>query len=120
MHRILKTSDIKKDNPTSLEAFADNVFATNPKDDLNSILINKQLEILNDAIERYNRLEEIKKYTALALDDIENVTEEDIERAAELEEKISIEDDLAVQKLLESEGLIKDIFGGEYETNGDI
>ena len=74
----------------------------------------KQIEILEDAIKKYNKLEEIKKYSKMVLEDIDNVTEEDILNAIELEKKISIDDDIAVQKLLQSEGLIKDIYGEKY------
>ena len=73
-------------------------------------IIQKQIEVLEEAIKEYNRLEDIKKFTKLALVDIDNVTEEDIQRAVELEEKISIDDDIQVKKLLQSQGLIDDIF----------
>ena len=66
----------------------------------------KQIEILEDAIRRYERLEDIKKFSALALEDIENVTEEDIQRAVELENTVSIEDEKAVLNLIQNEGFL--------------
>ena len=50
----------------------------------------------------------------MVLEDIDYVTEEDILNALELEKKISIEDEIAVQKLLQSEGLLKDIYGDDF------
>lgn len=104
-----------KRNPSSFEAFNGSAFATNPNQKADDEIIKKQIEILEDAIERYNKLEEIKKYTKMALEDIDVVTEEDILNALEIEKKISIEDDLAVQKLLESEGLLRDVLGSDFD-----
>ncbi len=104
----------KEDTKTSLQAFSSNPFMSMPKADIDDAIIAKQIEILEDAIKKYNKLEEIKKYSKMVLEDIDNVTEEDILNAIELEKKISIDDDIAVQKLLQSEGLIKDIYGEKY------
>ena len=73
-------------------------------------IIQNQLSFLAVAINESNTLEDIPKFTKLALVDIDNVTEEDIQRAVELEEKISIDDDIQVKKLIQSQGLIDDIF----------
>lgn len=83
---------------------------SDPNGEIDNEIIKKQIEVLEEAIKEYERLEDIKKFTKLALEEIDNVTEDDILRAVELEEKISIDDDLAVKKLLQSEGLINDIF----------
>ncbi len=56
----------------------------------------KQIEILEDAIKRYERLEDIKKFSKIALNDIETVTEDEIKRAIELENTVSIDNELAV------------------------
>jgi len=69
----------------------------------------KQIEILEDAIRRYERLEDIKKFSALVLEDIENVTEDDIKRALELENTVSIQDEKAVLDLIQNEGFLKDL-----------
>ena len=74
----------------------------------------KQIEILEDAIRRYERLEDIKKFSALALEDIENVTEEDIQRAVELENTVSIEDEKAVLNLIQNEGFLKDLESADF------
>lgn len=111
MQKHLRSIFSEKYSKTGTEEFFKSPFATAPNSKMNDVIIKKQLEILQDAIERYNKLEEVKKYTKMVLEDIDVVTEEDIKNALEIEEKISIEDDLAVKKLLESEGLLKDIFG---------
>ena len=49
----------------------------------------KQIEILEDAIRRYERLEDIKKFSALALEDIENVTDEMIDRYGQIPEEVN-------------------------------
>lgn len=91
-------------------AFSTNQFMSVPDFQNDDEIIQKQIQVLEEAIKEYNRLEDIKKFTKLALVDIDNVTEEDIQRAVELEEKISIDDDIQVKKLLQSQGLIDDIF----------
>lgn len=69
----------------------------------------KQIEILEDAIKRYERLEDVKRFSKIALEDMENVTEEDIRRAVELEEMVSIEDEKAVLNLIQNEGFLWDL-----------
>lgn len=107
MQRLLKNFQKPKvsNNPFASE------FVTNPSGEINDIIIKKQLEILQEAIDRYDRLEDIKKFTKLTLQEMDNVDEDDIKRALELEEKISIDDDAQIQKLLESEDFINAILG---------
>lgn len=76
----------------------------------------KQIEILEDAIRRYERLEDIRKFSAIALEDIENVTEEDIQRAVELENTVSIEDERAVLNLIQNEGFLKDLESADFSN----
>ena len=64
----------------------------------------EQISILEDAIQRYERLEDIRKFSALALNDIETITEEDIKRAVELENTVSIDNEQAVLNLIQNEG----------------
>lgn len=111
MQKRNQTSFVKNVVQGGFQPFNHNFFMTKPTDEINDVIINKQLEILEDAIKRYNRLEEVKKYTKMVLEDIDVVTEEDIKNALEIEAKLTIEDDLDVKKLLESEGLYEDIFG---------
>ena len=82
-----------------------------PKASLESeaLITQKQIEILEDAIKRYERLEDIRKFSSLVLDDIETVTEEDIQRAVELENTVSIEDEKAVLNLIQNEGFLRDL-----------
>lgn len=74
-----------------------------------NIISEKQIEILEEAIRRYERLEDIRKFTKLAVSDIETVTEEDINRALEVENMVSIEDEKAVLALIQNEGFLKDL-----------
>lgn len=74
----------------------------------------KQIEILEDAIKRYERLEDIKRFSSLVLEDVENITEDDIKRALEAEKAVSIEDDKAVLALLQNEGFLKDIDTADF------
>ena len=113
MQKRLSSLSSKKLAQSSLGAFCTNDLMTNPNKDIDDVIISAQIKILEDAIKRYEKLEEIKKYTKMVLEDIETVTEDDIQRALELEKKITIEDDDAVQKLLESEGLLNDLYGEE-------
>lgn len=110
---MLKKSSLsfsKNASKPLMGAFSTNQFMSVPDFQNDDEIIQKQIEVLEEAIKEYNRLEDIKKFTKLALVDIDNVTEEDIQRAVELEEKISIDDDIQVKKLLQSQGLIDDIF----------
>ena len=117
MGRYLNSSNKEKTKKKTSGRFSVNPFMSNPNGEINDTVINKQIEMLEDAVKRYERLEDIKKFTSMALYEIENATEEDIKNALEIEEKISIEDDIAVKKLLESEGLLADIFGDNYPDN---
>ena len=69
---------------------------------------------MEDAIRRYEKLEDIKKFSHLALEDIENVTEEDIQRALEIENMVSIEDEKAVLNLIQNEGFLKDLESSDF------
>ncbi len=83
----------------------------------------EQISILEDAIRRYERLEDIRKFSALALDDIETVTEEDIKRAVELENTVSIDNEQAVLNLIQNEGFLKDLESADFSeilsSNGE-
>lgn len=74
----------------------------------------KQISILEDAIRRYERLEDVRKFTCLALDDIETVTEEDIKRALELENTVSIDNEQSVLNLIQNEGFLKDLESADF------
>ncbi len=74
----------------------------------------KQISILEDAIRQYERLEDVRKFTCLALDDIETVTEEDIKRAIELENTVSIDNEQAVLNLIQNEGFLKDLESADF------
>ncbi len=74
----------------------------------------KQISILEDAIRLYERLEDVRKFTCLALDDIETVTEEDIERALELEKAVSIDNERAVLNLIQNEGFLQDLESTDF------
>ena len=96
-----------------------------PKASLESeaLITQKQIEILEDAIKRYERLEDIRKFSSLVLDDIETVTEEDIQRAVELENTVSIEDEKAVLNLIQNEGFLRDLESADFSAildNPDI
>ena len=57
------------------------------------------------------------------LDDIETVTEEDIQRAVELENTVSIEDEKAVLNLIQNEGFLRDLESADFSAildNPDI
>ena len=114
MQKHLKSFLNKEDKKTSLHAFSTNPISGVQNFEIDDVIIQKQLEVLEHAIKQYNKLEEIKKYSKMVLEDIDYVTEEDILNALELEKKISIEDEIAVQKLLQSEGLLKDIYGDDF------
>lgn len=94
--------------------FASKIFnpATGAGDEIG--ITEKQIEILEDAIKRYERLEDIKKFSKIALEDMENVTEEDIRRAVELEEMVSIEDEKAVLNLIQNEGFLWDLESKDF------
>lgn len=117
MHKYLTSFLKKKDKKAPLSNFMTSDFMTFPniKKETNQSITNEQIKILENAIKEYNRLEDVKKFTKMALYEIDRVTEEDILNAVELEKKISIEDDIAVKKLLESEGLLADIYGDDYK-----
>lgn len=85
-----------------------------PASNYNLEISQKQIEILEDAIRRYEKLEDIKKFSHLALEDIENVTEEDIQRALEIENMVSIEDEKAVLNLIQNEGFLKDLESADF------
>ncbi len=85
-----------------------------PASNYNLEISQKQIEILEDAIRRYEKLEDIKKFSHLALEDIENVTEEDIQRALEIENMVSIEDEKAVLNLIQNEGFLKDLESSDF------
>lgn len=89
-----------------------------PKISLESdaLITQKQIEILEDAIKRYERLEDIRRFSSLALDNIECVTEEDIQRAVELENTVSIEDEKAVLNLIQNEGFLRDLENTDFST----
>ena len=74
----------------------------------------KQIEILEDAIKRYERLEDIKKFSKIALNDIETVTEDEIKRAIELENTVSIDNELAVLNLIQNEGFLNDLESADF------
>ncbi len=74
----------------------------------------EQISILEDAIQRYERLEDIRKFSALALNDIETITEEDIKRAVELENTVSIDNEQAVLNLIQNEGFLKDLESTDF------
>ncbi len=81
----------------------------------------KQIEILEDAIQRYERLEDIKKFSKLVFEDIdaENadfITEEDIKRALEVEKMVSIEDEKAVLALIQNEGFLNDLESADFSA----
>ena len=81
----------------------------------------KQIEILEDAIQRYERLEDIKKFSKLVFEDIdaENadfITEEDIKRALEVEKLVSIEDEKAVLALIQNEGFLNDLESADFSA----
>lgn len=116
MHKYLTSFLKKKDKKAPLSNFMTSDFMTFPdKKEINRSITNEQIKILENAIREYNKLEDVKKFTKMALYEIDRVTEEDILNAVELEKKISIEDDIAVKKLLESEGLLADIYGDDYK-----
>lgn len=110
MQKNLNSSFLNAAKKPVLSPFNKSMYMSDPNGEIDNEIIKKQIEVLEEAIKEYERLEDIKKFTKLALEEIDNVTEDDILRAVELEEKISIVDDLAVKKLLQSEGLINDIF----------
>jgi len=91
-----------------------NPFAPKTSLESEALITQQQIEILEDAIRRYERLEDIRKFSALVLDDIETVTEEDIKRALELENTVSIEDEKAVLNLIQNEGFLRDLENADF------
>ncbi len=90
------------------------VSKTAPASKYNLEISQKQIEILEEAIKHYERLEDIKKFSQMALEDIENVTEEDIKRALEIENMVSIEDEKAVLNLIQNEGFLRDLESADF------
>ena len=121
MHKYLTSFLKKKDKKTPLSSFQTSEFMTlpNQKPEKNVSITNEQIKVLENAIKEYNRLEDVKKFTKMALEDIEKVTEEDILNAIELEKKINKENDIAIQKLLESKELLEDVCGEQYYDDYD-
>jgi len=91
---------------------ATNPYITSPELEISQ----KQIEILEDAIKRYERLEDIKRFSNLVLDDIETVTEDEIKRALELENTVSIDNEQAVLNLIQNEGFLKDLESADFSN----
>lgn len=92
--------------------FAQNI--CNPVPEIN--ITQQQIEILEDAIRRYERLEDVKRFSSLVLEDVEYITEDDIKRALEAEKAVSIEDEKAVLALIQNEGFLKDLDGADFSA----
>ncbi len=121
MHKYLTSFLKKKDKKAPLSNFqiSDYMSLPNQKEEKSTSITNEQIKVLENAIKEYNRLEDIKKFTKMALVDIDKVTEEDIIKAVELENKIEEQDNIAVKNLLKSKELLKDIYGEEYYQEYD-
>ena len=91
-----------------------NPYVRNSSLESEAAITQKQIEILEDAIRRFERLEDVRKFSAIALDDIETVTEEEIQRAVELENLVSIEDERAVLNLIQNEGFLRDLESADF------
>lgn len=102
------------------DSFTDELFGVInpyvPRTSLESeaVITQKQIEILEDAIKRYERLEDVRRFSSIVLEDIENVTEEEIKRAVELENTVSIEDEKAVLNLIQNEGFLQDLESADF------
>lgn len=108
--------DFKKAQDPFVNEFLGVINPYAPKNSLESeaVITQKQIEILEDAIKRYERLEDVRRFSSLVLEDIETVTEEDIQRALELESAVSIEDEKAVLNLIQNEGFLKDLESADF------
>ena len=60
MQKHLKSFLNKEDKKTSLHAFSTNPISGVQNFEIDDVIIQKQLEVLEDAIKQYNKLEEIK------------------------------------------------------------
>lgn len=94
-------------------------FATNPIGDIREIhksITNEQIAVLEDAIKQYKRLEEIKKYTSMVLKEIEMIDEKQLQReTAEIEQKLKKEADIDIEKLLESENFLEELYADGFD-----
>ncbi len=108
------TKDSLKDPFMSEVLGVINPYAPGASLESDAVITQKQIEILEDAIKRYERLEDVRKFSSLVLDDIETVTEEDIQRALELESTVSIEDEKAVLNLIQNEGFLRDLESADF------
>ena len=117
MHKYLTSFLKKKDKKAPLSDYKTSNFMTFPdiKKEPSRSVTYEQIKVLEDAIKEYNRLEDVKKFTKMALYEIDRVTEEDILAAIEIEEKIKQDKEFAAKKLLESKEFLADIYGDDYE-----
>lgn len=91
-----------------------NPYSPNASLESEAAITQRQIEILEDAIKRYERLEDVRKFSEIALEDIETVTEEEIQRALELENTVSIENEKAVLNLIQNEGFLRDLESADF------
>ena len=117
MHKYLTSFLKKKDKKAPLSDYKTSNFMTFPdiKKETNHSVTYEQIKVLEDAIKEYNRLEDVKKFTKMALYEIDKVTEEDILAAIEIEEKINQDKEFAAKKLLETKEFLADIYSDDYE-----
>ncbi len=114
-HVLNSNLNTQKSNFPSSLIIKDALGVTSPYAAESDIAISeKQISILEDAIRRYERLEDVRKFTTLALDEIETVTEEEIKRALELENAVSIDNEQAVLNLIQNEGFLKDLESADF------
>ena len=114
-HVLNDTLNAFSSKPLQDPLLKDALGVTNPYGFNSDIAISQeQISILEDAIQRYERLEDVRKFSVMALEDIETVTEEDIKRALELENTVSIDNEQAVLNLIQNEGFLNDLESADF------
>lgn len=100
--------------------FTPNSFASNPINEIRQIhqsITSEQIEVLEDAIRQYERLEEIKKYTSIVLREIEMKNKQELElEARELEARLRRDREIDIERLLNSEDFLNDLYADGFDN----